>query len=282
VPKVRVRRLPVVASLLTVGVGGGFVSGGDLRVQGPITTASDRRTLSVPMVRPDQTDAGFLVVVELGLGRALIRTDALGETGFVLFRPGVCYAKLPPPNRSVHPYFGSDGELPVGFDELQGSTFAVEIVGKDGRTLACGQHAGSASLRANSWGVRPTGRARWRGRALYFSGGGVSVTVAPSSSGRQTLVTAKTDAGGSNGVFAHLRTGSCRTVARGREWPMLLSPEAAEAGTAHGSVLLAIAFARIRQEPFAFEVHDDVIGVKVVHCVDLFTQVREHRSPSAS
>jgi hypothetical protein len=41
---------------------------------------------------------------------------------------------------------------------------------------------------------------------------------------------------------------------------MLLPTDyAGQAGTAHGTVIFAIPFAKIRGQPFAFEVHDDVI-----------------------
>ena len=50
---------------------------------------------------------------------------------------------------------------------------------------------------------------------------------------------------------------------------LLPTNEGAEAGSAHGTAILAIPFTRIRHEPLAFEVHDDVIGVNVVYCVDL-------------
>ena len=45
--------------------------------------------------------------------------------------------------------------------------------------------------------------------------------------------------------------------------------DAAEAGTAHGTVIFAIRFAQIRHKPFVFEVHNDVIGVEVAYCIDL-------------
>jgi hypothetical protein len=44
---------------------------------------------------------------------------------------------------------------------------------------------------------------------------------------------------------------------------------AAEAGAAHGTVVFAIPFAQIRGNPYAFEVHEDVIGVDVAYCIDL-------------
>jgi hypothetical protein len=282
----RLRKSAIVAAVLAIIATGGFLSTEDLWMQsamagraatglgltwGQTGAAHGLRELRIRIQHPDGSAAGSLAFEELaGASRIRVRADALVETGFVLLRPGTCFAKLPPPNRSVHPYFGSAGELWIGFETLQRSAFAAEVVGNDGRTLACGHHAGAVPLPANSSGVPPDGRARWRNGALYFSSNGVAVTVMPSSNGRRTRVSARTDAGGSNGVLAHLRPGSCRKVAAGREWPMWMQTNAgAEAGTAHGTVILAIPFVRIRREPFAFEVHDDVIGVKVAYCVDL-------------
>jgi hypothetical protein len=41
------------------------------------------------------------------------------------------------------------------------------------------------------------------------------------------------------------------------------------AGNAQGTETFAIPFATIRRGTFAFEVHDDVVGVAVAYCIDL-------------
>jgi len=256
-----------VVAILTAG---GFLSTEYLELGD--AAAADRPAFPISMHREDGTDAGVLVIGGLANGNAgsFTRTDRAPQGEFVLVRPGVCFGIVPPPNRSVHPYQGTDGELPIGFKMLQRSSFAVEIVAEDGRTIACGHHAGTVSIKANSWATRPIGRARWRNGTLTFSSIPVAVTLTASSDGRRTRVSARARAGGSNGAFAHLRSGSCRKVAPGREWPMFMPPnDAAEAGTAHGTVIFAIPFAQIRHKPFVFEVHNDVIGVEVAYCIDL-------------
>ena len=266
----RLRGSAIAATVVAILTAGGFLSTEYLELGH--AAAADRPAFPISMHRQDGTDAGVLVIEGLanGNGDSFTRTDQGPQGEFVLLRPGVCFGILPPPHRSVHPYQGTDGELPIGFRTLQRSAFAVEIVTEDGRTIACGHHAGTVSLAANAWASRPTGRARWRHGTLHFSSAAVGVTLKPSSDGRRTRVSARADAGGSNGVFAHLRAGSCRKVAPGREWPMFMpANDAAEAGTAHGTVVFAIPFAQIRHKPFAFEVHEDVIGVEVAYCIDL-------------
>ena len=284
----RLRRLAIAATVLAIVTADGFLTTGNLGMQNLVTgwaatklrsdsialsqaAAADRPAFTIPMRRQDGTDAGVLVIEGLdnGNGDSFTRTDRGPQGEFVLLRPGDCFGNVPPPNRSVHPYQGTDGQLPIGFKTLRRSAFAVEIVGSDGLAMACGHHPGTVSISANSWTSRPIGRARWRNGTLHFSSSAVGVTLKPSFNGRRTQVSARTNTGGSNGVFAHLRAGSCRKVGPGREWPMFMPTEANEAGTAHGTVVLAIPFAKIRRNTFAFEVHRDVIGVDVAYCVDL-------------
>ncbi|HEY7346247.1 MAG TPA: hypothetical protein VH620_11835 [Gaiella sp.] len=233
--------------------------------------AADGPSFLIRMHRRDGTDAGVLVIEGLdhGNGDSLTRTDRAPRGAFLLLRPGVCFEIVPPPHRSVHPYQGTEGQLPIGFRTLQRSAFAVEIVSGDGLVVACGDHAGTVSTAPHSWASRSIGRAQWRSGMLRFSSPAVGVTLKPFLNGRRTQVSARTDAGGSNGVFAHLRAGSCRKVARGREWPMFMPTNDSEAGTAHVTAVLAIPFAQVRHKRFAFEVHEDVIGVEVAYCVDL-------------
>jgi hypothetical protein len=185
--------------------------------------------------------------------------------------PGGCWRKPPPPNRAVHPYFGGDdGELSLLFDVLRASAFAAYVVTSGGQTVGCSFHPGRAPLEANAASANSLGHATRRGSTLSFSSRRASVTLTPASRGRLTRVVARTDAGGSNGVLAHLRPGTCRDVRAGLELPMMMrTNEGGEAGTAHGTATLAIRYATLYRQAFAFEIHDDVIGVQVAYCIDL-------------
>lgn len=270
------------ASVLAVGADGTQAASGALD---PVSGSGWHARNSAAAVRPgfqigmhsrDWASAGDLRIEKLANSNgytslARLSSPWRSETAFVLLRPGRCFAEPPPPNRSVHPWGGSEGELPISYETLRQSSFAAEIVSQDGSTLACGRHSGATPLAANARGVKATGRARWRGGTLSFSGGGVSVTLTPSSGGLRTKVAASENSwGGSSGDLAHLRPGSCVKVAPGREWPIELTPYDVDSPST-GSVVLAIPFSRIRTEPFAFEVHFEPIGVEVVRCVDLYT-----------
>lgn len=227
-----------------------------------------RPSFRVPMRRRDGTIAGFLILEGLAGGTAdsYVRTDRTTVGGWILLRPGTCFGQLPPPNRSVHPYLGGDGELPLNYQRLRHTYFAVEIVGDDGRTRACGYHTGAYALPAYDRGVHATGRARWRGGTLHWAHKGLSLSVAPVANGRRTRVRAGGfGESGSNPSLAHVLRGTCAKVGPGREWPMTI-PTPVEAG--YGTATFALSFAEIRRHPFAFEVHSD-IGAEVYDCIDL-------------
>jgi hypothetical protein len=215
--------------------------------------------------------AGNLVIEGLQGGDSFIKRADFLRRRFVLLAPGGCFRGVQPPNRAVHPYFGGDdGALPLSFDLLRRSTFAAYVVTLDGERVGCGFHAGRARLGANVWPARSLGRATARGGKRSFFSRQASVTLIPAAGGRRTLVVARTDAGGSNGVLSHIRPGTCRSVHAGLELPMLMSTkEAGVAGTAHGRATLPIRYASFSRHAFAFEVHDDVIGVDVAYCIDL-------------
>jgi hypothetical protein len=158
-------------------------------------TAPRRPFFLIDLRRRDGSVVGSLAVEKLGGGDSLTKWAGLTGPQWMLFRPGVCFGATPPPSRSVHPYFGGNGELPISYDALHRSGFAVDIVDVNGRTLFCGQHSGAGGFPAHARPARSVGRVRLVNGALSYSNPQVDVKLKPTDGGRMTRITAHTNAG---------------------------------------------------------------------------------------
>jgi hypothetical protein len=230
----------------------------------------ERRVLVLDLVGRDGSRAGELTVTEHPQGDTVVfGTEAkTADTVDWVVRPGTC--SHPGRGRGYHLTYSGEANA-ISYAAAVASTFAVEIVGFDGRATSCAEHKGRRRLAAaDTSPAEKTGHAQLRNGRLVFRRDGLDLIVAPAAGGKQTNIEV-TDLGAGNAdAHVHLRRGSCREVTPGREWPLLLgSDQDADGQHVSGAATLAIPFDLIKRGDWVFERHQELIGADVASCIEL-------------
>ena len=249
------RGLGLIAVGVVLAAGAGAASG----------SSGEKRTLTLR-----GSSGQSAVLQEMPIAGAVMLSGAVWRDGMVVVRGGTC--AVPGPGGAYHPSWG--GQIDFRFDVLRRSTFVIEKYVRPGATrpAVCVEHRGRSDLRVPTSQphrvviarlVSPT-RLEARKTEPFM---GLRVVLRAADDGRATLFTLRSDGGGSGGVVAHLRRGTCKKRLNASEIP--LSVVWIDSPGTDPPLRVDMPFSEFGRNRWVVELHEDSKGYVVEDCVQV-------------